>query len=64
MVKKGTLTLQKDNKQGSFSSKDKSKTVKKNCDVVNDGVVDTVTPEPSKATFNLTRNMHAAKSTK
>ena len=47
MVKKGDLTLKKDNKQGSSSSgKDKSKVVNKNWDVVNDGVVDNVTIKP------------------
>ena len=46
MVKKGDLTLNKDNKQGSSSNKDKSKIFNKNQDVVNDGVVDNVSVKP------------------
>ena len=52
MVKKGELTLNKDNKQGFSTNKDKGKTVNKNLDVVNDGVVDNVTTKPSKPFFN------------
>ena len=64
MIKKGELTLHKENKQGSSSSsKDKSKFPNKNHNVVNDGVVDNVTAKPSKATFNLTTTMQAAKAT-
>ena len=55
MVKKGDLTLNKDNMQGSSSSsKDKSKTTNKNCDVVNDGVVDNLIAKLDKVVFNLT----------
>ena len=40
MVKKGEITLEKDTKQGSTSSKDKSNYVNKSWEVVHDGVVD------------------------
>ena len=53
MVKKGELTLQKDTRQGSTSSKDKSKYVNKNQEVVHDKIVNNITPKPTKATFNL-----------
>ena len=64
MVKKGDLTINKDNKQGSSSSnKDKSKATNKNLDVVNDGVVDDLTAKPPKAVFNLTTFLEEAKAT-
>ena len=61
MVKKGELTLQKDIKQGSTSSKDKSKYVSKNWEVVHDGFVDNITSKPTKETFNLTDNLKESK---
>ena len=64
MIKKGDLSVNKDNKQGSSSSnKDKSKVINKNRDVVNDGVIDTLTTKPPTPMFNLTTSMQAAKST-
>ena len=65
MVKKGDLTLNKDNKQGSSSSgKDKSKVINKNCNVVNDGVVDNIIDKPPKDMFNLTTSTQVDKATK
>ena len=65
MIKKGDLSINKDNKQGSSSSaKDKPKVINKNNDVVNDGVVDNITAKPPKATFNLTTSIQVAKATK
>ena len=58
MVKKGDLIVNKDNKQGSSSSKkDKSKGTNKNCDVVNDGVIDNLTAKPPRVVFNLTTSL-------
>ena len=66
MIKKGDLSVKKDNKQGSSSSasKDKPKAIKKNWDDVNDCVVNNITTKPPKAVFNLTTSMQAAKATK
>ena len=65
MIKKGDLNVNKDNKQGfSSSSKDKSKVINKNRDVVNDGVVDNIIAKPPKVVFNLTTSMQIAKATK
>ena len=61
MVKKGDLTVNKDNKQGSSSNKDKPKATNKNHDVVNDGIVDNLTTKPPRAIFNLTTSLQAAK---
>ncbi|WP_233109403.1 hypothetical protein, partial [[Clostridium] innocuum] len=62
MVKKGELTLNKDNKQGpSPSNKDKDKIVNKNIDVMNDKVVDNVMPKPSKSIFNLSSSIQMVK---
>ena len=63
MVKKGDLTVNKDNKQGSSSNKDKSKAINKNRDVVNDGVIDNLTAKPPRSVFNLTTSLQAAKAT-
>ena len=64
MVKKGDLTINKDNKQGSSSfNKDKSKATNKNRDVVNGNVVDNLTAKPPKAIFNLTTSLQVAKAT-
>ena len=63
MVKKWDLTINKDNKQGSSSNKDKSKATNKNHDVLNDGVVDNLTAKPPKAIFNLTTSLQVAKAT-
>ena len=64
MVKKGDLTIKKDNKQGSSSSnKDKSKGINKNHDVVNDGVVDNLVAKPPKVIFNLTTSLQKTKAT-
>ena len=60
MIKKGELTLHRDTRQSS-TSRDKSKYVSKNREVVHDGVVDNITPKPTKATFNLTDGLKAAK---
>lgn len=64
IVKKWQLTLQKYIKQGSTSSKEKSKYVNKNQEVVHNGVVDNITPKPSKVDFNLTDNIQMPKTTK
>ena len=66
MIKKGDLSINKDNKQGSSSSssKDKPKIMNKNCDVVNDSVVNNITTKPPKVVFNLTNSMQVAKATK
>ena len=56
--------VNKDNKQGSSSNKDKSKIFNKNQDVVNDGVVDNVFFKPQKVVFNLTTTMQVAKAIK
>ena len=66
MIKKGELTLNKDNKQGSSSStsKDKPKVINKNRDVVSDGVVNIITAKPPEAILNLTTSMQVAKATK
>lgn len=62
MIKKGELTLGKDNKQGSSNSnKDKGKLVNKNRDVVNDGVVNNVTTKPAKSIFNLSSSIQVVK---
>ena len=64
MIKKGDLSVNKDNKQGSSSSgKDKSKVINKNHDIVNDGVVDNITTKPPKVVFNLTTSMQEIKAT-
>ena len=60
MVKNGELTLQKDTKQWSTSTKDKSKYVNKNLEVVHDGVVDNIIPKPAKEAFNLIDNLKAS----
>ena len=60
MIKKGELTLHKDTRQAS-TSRDKSKYVSKNREVVHDGVVDNITPKPEKVAFNLTDNLKASK---
>ena len=57
MIKKGDLSVNKDNKQGSSSGKDKSKFINKNHDVVNDGIVNNITTKSPKAVFNLTTSM-------
>ena len=63
MIKKGDLSMNKDNKQGSSSSaKDKPKVINKNHDVVNDCVVDNIIAKPPKAIFNLTTYLQVAKS--
>ena len=65
MVKKGDLTVNKDNKQGPPSSnKDKSKVINKNHDVVNDDVIDNLTTKPPKAIFNLKTSLQVTKATK
>lgn len=61
MVKEGELTLQKDTKKGSTSNRCKTKYVNKNQEILNDVVVDNVTPKPTKASFNLTDGLNAAK---
>lgn len=61
MVKKGEITLQKDTKQGSKSSKDNTKYVNKNREVVHDGVIDNIMPKTAKTHFNLTNNLKASK---
>ena len=61
MVKKGELTLQRDTRQGSTSSKEKSKNVSKSWEVVHDGVVNNVTLKLAKVAFNLTDNLKISK---
>ena len=61
MIKKGELTFHKDTRQGSTSARDKSKYASKNQEVVHDGVVDYITPKPTKVPFNLTDSLKAAK---
>ena len=61
LIKKGELTLHKDTRQGSTSARDKSKYASKNREVVHDGVVDNITAKPTKAAFNLTDGLKAAK---
>ena len=65
MIKKGDLSIKKDNKQGwsSFASMDNKMDINKNWDVVNDGVVDNIIAKPPKAMFNLTTSMQVAKAT-
>lgn len=62
MIKKGELTLSKDNKQGSSNpNKDKGKFVNKNRDVVNNGVVDNMIAKPAKSVFNLSSSIQVVK---
>ena len=61
MVKKCELTLQKDTRKGSTSSKDKSKYVSKNWEVAHDGVINNITPKPTKVAFNLIDNLRESK---
>ena len=51
----------KDTRQGSTSARDKSKYASKNREVVHDGVVDYITPKPTKVPFNLTDSIKASK---
>ena len=61
IFKKGELTLHKDTRQGSTFFRDKSKYASKNWEVAHDGVVDHITPKPTKVAFNLTDNLKASK---
>lgn len=63
MVKKGKKTLQQGIKKGSNSNKDKSKYVKKNQEVIHDGMVNKITPKLAKPTLNLMGNIKSSKTT-